>query len=132
MKRIKCTLLLLLIACTSCGLAAQDRLDRVEQQQAAITERVSALEKRNRTAEPEKPRLNAPPLSAWRRLKHDMTEEQVKKLLGEPEHVMSSNGFTLWTYRHPKENSVSGTFISGSITFSDKGTVQDWNEPSGP
>lgn len=64
----------------------------------------------------------APALSAekkpdpWRLLRDGMTQEQVHALLGEPSHIKSQQGLTVWRYG------------SGTVRFW-KGVVSGWTEP---
>ena len=57
-------------------------------------------------------------LENWRRLKRNMSYEQVRNLLGEPEQV-SGGAFTRWSYPD-----------LGSVTFYDD-KVHGWHEPHG-
>ncbi len=55
----------------------------------------------------------------WRSLKKGMTEDEVKKILGEP--VKSIEGFrTIWYYP---------SFYSGIVSFDEKGNLIGWNAP---
>ena len=56
---------------------------------------------------------------SWRNLKKGMTQEQVKKILGEP--VKAVDGFrTIWFYPN---------FYKSYVSFDDKGSLVGWNEP---
>lgn len=64
-------------------------------------------------AAPQKPAVD---LSQWRQLRKDMSQSDVRSLLGEPASVRGGD-FTVWSY--------SG---NGSVTFY-KDVVYMWNEP---
>lgn len=55
--------------------------------------------------------------SQWRKLKRRMSEDDVRKLLGEPDRVSVSRFFVSWYYG------------GGSVTFDGKGKVDFWSEP---
>ena len=55
----------------------------------------------------------------WRSLKKGMTEDEVKKILGEP--VKAVEGYrTIWYYP---------SFYSGIVSFDEKGNLIGWNAP---
>jgi hypothetical protein len=55
----------------------------------------------------------------WRSLKKGMTEDEVRKILGEP--VKTVEGFrTIWYYP---------SFYSGIVSFDEKGNLIGWNAP---
>lgn len=64
-------------------------------------------------ATPQKPAVD---LSAWRQLRKDMSQSDVRSLLGEPSRIQGGS-FTFWNYS-------SG----GAVTFYE-GKVYSWNEP---
>lgn len=56
---------------------------------------------------------------SWRNLKKGMTQDEVKKILGEP--VKEVDGFrTIWYYPN---------FYRSYVSFDDKGNLTGWNEP---
>ena len=55
--------------------------------------------------------------SQWRQLRRRMSQDEVKKLLGEPDRVSVSRFYDSWYYR------------GGSVTFDSMGHVDFWSEP---
>lgn len=56
-------------------------------------------------------------LTGWRQLRKDMSQNDVRALLGEPKHIQGGP-FAIWSYSN-----------SGSVTFY-KDLVYSWQEPS--
>ena len=94
--------------------------------------RMSAIEKRLGTAPADAP-LNAPAASAaspttypaaWLRIRHGMTREQVKELLGEPKKAFGLDGSLVWYYRYDGN-------AAGSVFFDSAGQASSFQMPSG-
>ncbi len=54
--------------------------------------------------------------SNWRKLKRNMSKDNVRKILGEPERITQSSNFTYWTYK------------KGKVTFYTE-KLDSWTEP---
>jgi hypothetical protein len=73
-------------------------------------------------SQPSQPAYEPPPrakidLTGWRQLRKDMSQNDVRSLLGEPKHIQGGP-FAIWSYSN-----------SGSVTFY-KDVVYSWQEPS--
>lgn len=83
-----------------------------------LERRVEQLEKQvSQSASP----ANSPKQSSsqsWRSLKREMTENQVRSILGEPDRIQVTGRFTAWTY--PGE---------GEALFDPNGRLRAWSEP---
>ena len=93
--------------------AGLDKLSAAEQQ--TLAEDITGL-----LASPPSSQNVTPPAkdrSQWRQLRRRMSQDEVKKLLGEPDRVSVSRFYDSWYYR------------SGSVTFNSKGHVDLWSEP---
>jgi hypothetical protein len=66
-------------------------------------------------------RLKWQDITLWRRLSHGLSEDDVKRILGEPGKVSDYGSFVTWYY---------GSYPSGGeVTFDKDGTVRSWSEP---
>jgi hypothetical protein len=59
-------------------------------------------------------------VSLWRGLRHGMSRDEVKKILGEPGKIDDLGFQVTWNYGYP---------FGGSVTFGRDGTVESWSEP---
>jgi hypothetical protein len=59
-------------------------------------------------------------VSVWRGLSHGMSQDDVKRILGEPEKVSDLGFQVTWYYGYP---------FGGEVTFSQDGRVSSWSEP---
>jgi hypothetical protein len=59
-------------------------------------------------------------VSLWRGLSHGMSQDDVKRILGEPEKVSDLGFQVTWYYGYP---------FGGEVTFSQDGRVSSWSEP---
>ncbi|MBN1524317.1 MAG: hypothetical protein JW904_07545 [Spirochaetales bacterium] len=59
-------------------------------------------------------------LEAWRKLKRGMTEDEVRRLLGEPDRIIASGAMTIWYFGEPAWASM--------VNFVDN-KVNGWTEP---
>lgn len=74
-------------------------------------------------AQPAGPRLTAQTKANWGALKHGMSTDQVRALLGPPTSEGEINpGQRLWYYTYPGPR-------SGSVLFSRAGVVSSWQRP---
>jgi hypothetical protein len=93
--------------------AGLDKLSAAEQQ--TLAEDITGL-----LASPASTLNVTPPVkdrSQWRQLRRRMSQDDVKKLLGEPDRVSVSRFYDSWYYG------------GGSVTFDSKGHVDFWSEP---
>ncbi len=60
---------------------------------------------------------------AWHQLKRGMTAADVKKLLGPPSGQFRTGNITVWYYHYTGVG-------SGSVTISQDGKLNDWQQPS--
>ena len=60
---------------------------------------------------------------AWHQLKRGMTAADVKKLLGPPSGQFRTGNITVWYYHYTGVG-------SGSVTISQDGKLDDWQQPS--
>jgi len=59
-------------------------------------------------------------VSVWRSLKHGLSKDDVKRILGEPSKVADFGALVTWYYGYP---------VGGQVTFRENGSVQSWIEP---
>lgn len=99
----------------------QQRIDSLERRISELERRLAAVEGApTRAAERPRPLAgNSKELTNWRRLREDMTYEDVRALLGEPTKI-DGGGVAFWHY--PDFGAV--TFISGRVS--------SWSEPTRP
>jgi hypothetical protein len=92
--------------------AGLDKLTAIEQQ--ALADDITSLLATTHTAEqrtsPTKDRTQ------WRKLQRQMSKDDVRKLLGEPDTISVSRFSESWYY------------VGGSVTFNSKGHVDMWSE----
>jgi hypothetical protein len=93
--------------------AGLDKLSATEQQTLAddITGLLASPPSRQNVTPPVKDK------SQWRQLHRRMSQDEVKKLLGEPDRVSVSRFYDSWYYG------------GGSVTFDSKGHIDFWSEP---
>lgn len=91
----------------------------------SLDDRVLDLERRveqleRQVALPASPATSPKILSSqhWRSLKREMTEKEVRSILGEPDRIQVTASFTAWEY--PDD---------GEVLFDPNGRLQAWNEP---
>jgi hypothetical protein len=101
------------------------RIDLLEQKTADLERRVHELEARV-TVSPSRPPAVPPSaqwrdIQNWRRLRHGMTMDQVRTLLGEPERVEAGSRLTFWRW--------GGDFGAHVQLDSRSGKVESWSEP---
>jgi hypothetical protein len=105
----------IIIGTIICTLAAAQP---IESRVLDLERRVEQLEKQvTQSASPEsssKPRSS----QSWRSLKREMTEKQVRSILGEPDRVQATAQYTAWEY--PGD---------GEALFSPNGLLRAWSEP---
>jgi hypothetical protein len=92
--------------------AGLDKLTAQEQQ--SLADDISSLLARGRTMGVGT--TTAKDRTQWRKLQRRMTEDDVKKLLGEPDTVSVSRFYESWYYP------------AGSVTFDRKGRLDLWTE----
>ncbi len=97
-----------------------DRIDRLEKEVQEVKLRISKLESllsdysKSKELAPSHERWKS--VSNWRKLTTDMSESDVKKILGEPQRV-DGGSFARWYYEN-----------DGMVIFY-KGKVHQWEEP---
>ena len=97
------------------------KVDSLQTRTDELESRVAALESLLKAAPARRPAADAAPnprdIANWRRLREDMSMEEVRSLLGEPEKI---DGGTVAYWYYPRSGQV--TFVSGRLT--------QWKEPS--
>lgn len=56
----------------------------------------------------------------WRTLKRGMSQDEVRRILGEPHKVDAFRSFMVWQY---------GVGVGATVNFDDRGGVTGWSEP---
>ena len=115
--------MLALLAAASVPTTVVGQESAVPQQIELLQHRISNLERRVRELEA---RLNGtsvvdtvkPMPQSWRQLRRDMSMDEVRALLGEPESVSAYPTWTTWEY--PGD---------GTVMFNEKHKVTGWREP---
>ena len=73
-----------------------------------------------------------PLMQQWRRLKHQMTRKEVRRVLGEPARVEPApdpHGAERWTYEYERPGAPAAP-LGGSLEFTlPDGTLGTWVEP---
>ena len=69
-------------------------------------------------ASPARPRWGD--ISLWRGLSHGMSQDEVKRILGEPEKVSDFGSVVTWYYGYP---------AGGQVMFGQDGRLEYWSEP---
>lgn len=99
----------------------EKRIANLEMQVSDLNSRILQLEKQlSDCANVNTPSIQNVPAdkAAWRKLKKDMSKDQVKQLLGEPVTIHRFDSFEVWNY-----NKYS------NVQFDDDGNVTGWREP---
>lgn len=99
------------------------RIELLERKVSALEQRVQDLEALIK-AEPSRARpmpasANWRELGHWRQLRREMTMDQVRALLGEPDRVETNGPLTSWTWGKPGE---------ATLQFYNDG-LDSWSEP---
>ncbi len=93
------------------------RLNALEREVRDLTKRIETLESHIKATG--KPGANVPPtLATWRQLRKGMSEDDVRRLLGEPKRIEAGSLLNFWRYAN-----------FGSVHFSESGKVEGWDEP---
>lgn len=59
-------------------------------------------------------------VALWRGLSHGTSQDDVKRILGEPEKIADLGGTVIWYYGYPS---------GGQVTFGQDGRLESWSEP---
>lgn len=102
------------------------RVQQLERTTVQLEQRVIKLEAliRNEPSRglPASPTSDVRNIQNWRRLRLQMTMDEVRTLLGEPDRVDVLGPFTTWQWDYP---------TGGRVSFdSESGRLNSWSEPS--
>ncbi len=113
------TLVLLL---NSSSFSQQSTIDKLERRVAALERRVASLEEKMSSTPSQTIQYSEKwkDRSLWRKLRNDMSMEQVESLLGIPKKISGSGNFTHWYYSTETWKSYVSFY---------KGLVDGWKEP---
>jgi outer membrane protein assembly factor BamE (lipoprotein component of BamABCDE complex) len=98
----------------------ESRIQQLEEIVRVLEKRIAALEAKPSTRS--SPAASGLDKVAWRKLKKDMSKDEVEQLLGSPSKIDEFGSFSIWNYRYP-----SGK--SGTVNFDEEMNLDGWHEP---